>query len=60
MRKDSYTMNENINEENIWYLKKMLEVSEKDFAEGRYYTHEQVKNMLKNRTHADKMVSACV
>lgn len=46
--------------EEVWYLKKMVELSEKDFAEGRTYTQEQVKEILKARRHANKVVTACV
>ncbi|MCQ2266128.1 MAG: hypothetical protein MJZ40_00270 [Bacteroidaceae bacterium] len=53
-------MTEKMSPETIWYLKKMLEISEKDFAEGRSYTHEQVKEMLKARKHEDQVVKACI
>lgn len=46
--------------ETVWYLKEMLAKSEKDFAEGRFYTHEQVKEMLKARRHESEMVTASV
>ena len=51
-----YTMAEKLKPEEVWYLKKMVELSEKDFAEGRTYTQEQVKEYLKARRHAGKVV----
>ena len=34
--------------------------SDKDFAENKTYTHDQVKEMLKARRHENKMVTACL
>ena len=53
-------MADKLKPEEVWYLKKMIELSEKDFAEGRTYTQEQVKEYLKARRHAGKVVTACV
>lgn len=53
-------MTETMNSETIWYLKEMVARSEKDFVEGRTYSHDAVKEMLKARRHEDKMVTACV
>lgn len=46
--------------EEIWYLKKMVELSEKDFAEGKTYTQNQVKEFLKARRDGSKVVTACI
>lgn len=46
--------------ETIWYLKEMVARSDKDFAEGKFYTHEQVMEMLKTRKNENKVVTACV
>ena len=46
--------------ENAWYLMQMMAKSDKDFAEGRTYTHEQVKDMLKARRNENKVVAACI
>lgn len=51
-------MAEELKPEEVWYLKKMLELSEKDFAEGRTFTQEQVKDYLKARRDASKVVTA--
>lgn len=53
-------MAEKLNEETVWYLKKMMEMSDKDFAEERTYSHDQVKEMLKARRHESEMVTACI
>lgn len=53
-------MAENMTPETVWFLKKMTAKSEKDFAEGKVYTHEQVKEMLKTRRYEDKVVAACL
>lgn len=50
-------MTDKLKPEEIWFLKKMTELSEKDFAEGKTYTQEQVKDFLNARRHADKMVA---
>lgn len=39
-------MEEKMTPETIWYLKEMVARSDKDFAEGKFYTHEQVMEML--------------
>lgn len=55
-----YTMAEKLKPEEVWYLNKMVELSEKDFAEGRTYTQDEVKEFLKARRHASKVVTARV
>lgn len=53
-------MAEKLKPEEVWYLNKMVELSEKDFAEGRTYTQDEVKEFLKARRHASKVVTARV
>ncbi|MCQ2254326.1 MAG: hypothetical protein MJZ29_02430 [Bacteroidaceae bacterium] len=53
-------MEEKMTPETIWYLKEMVAKSDKEFAEGKFYTHEQVMEMLKARKNEDKVVTACV
>ena len=53
-------MAENMTPETVWYLKEMMRRSEKDFAEGNTYSHDQVKDMLKARRNENKVVAACV
>ena len=48
-------MEEKMTPETIWFLKEMVAKSDKDFAEGKCYTHEQVLDMLKNRKNEDKV-----
>ena len=40
-------MIEKMTSENAWFLKEMMSKSDKDFAENKTYTHDQVKEMLK-------------
>lgn len=53
-------MTETMTPETVWFLKEMTARSEKDFAEGKVYSHEQVKEMLKARRHEAQMVAACL
>ena len=53
-------MTETMTPETVWFLKEMTARSEKDFTEGKVYSHEQVKEMLKARRHEDQMVAACL
>lgn len=53
-------MTEKMTSETTWYLKEMMAKSDKDFAENKTYTHDQVKEMLKARRHENKMVTACL
>lgn len=53
-------MVEKLNEETIWYLKKMVELGENAVTEGKTYSHEEVKALIKARHHEDCLVSACV
>ena len=53
-------MTEKMTSETTWYLKEMMAKSDKDFAENKIYTHDQVKEMLKARRHENKMVTACL
>lgn len=53
-------MAEKLKPEEVWYLNKMVELSEKDFAEGRTYTQDEVKVFLKARRNASKVVTARV
>lgn len=46
--------------ETVWFLKEMVAKSERDFSEGKVYSHEQVKEMLKTRRHENQVVAACV
>lgn len=55
-----FDMAEILTPEAVWFLKEMTAKSEKDFAEGRVFSHEQVKEMLKTRRHGDQVVAACV
>ena len=38
-----------------WFLGQMVAQSQKDFEEGRVYTHEEVKRMLRQRRHEDTL-----
>lgn len=42
--------------ENEWFLRKMIESSEKALSEGKLYTHNEVKEMLKQRRHGNRLV----
>lgn len=53
-------MPETMSPETAWFLKKMVEKSEDDFALGKTYSHDEVKEMLKARRYEDKMVTACL
>lgn len=50
-------MEDKLKPEEVWYLKKMMELSEKALAEGKTYTHEEVKSLIKARLH-DNYVAA--
>lgn len=49
-------MQDSLPKEELWYLERMISQSEKDFAEGRVYTHDDVKQMLKARKHDNHVV----
>lgn len=53
-------MTEKLNEETVWYLKKMMEIGEKALTEGKTYTNEEVKNLIKARYHEGHLVRASV
>lgn len=53
-------MAETMTPETIWFLKEMTAKSDRDFAEGKVYSHEQVKEMLKTRRNENQVVAACV
>lgn len=53
-------MTEKLNEETVWYLKKMMELGEKAISEGKTYTHEEVKSIIKARFHENNVVTTCV
>lgn len=53
-------MTEKLNEETVWYLKKMMEIGEKALTEGKTYTNEEVKAIIKARYHEGRLVGACV
>lgn len=46
--------------ENKWFLEKMIEISENAFAEGKTFSHEEVKEMLKLRRNENRLVAASV
>lgn len=47
-------MAENLNPETVWYLKKMMELGEKSLAEGKIYSHEEVKALIKSRNNENR------
>lgn len=51
---------ETMTPETIWFLKKMTARSEKDFEEGKTYSHKQVKEMLKTRRNGNKEIATCL
>ncbi|MCQ2243102.1 MAG: hypothetical protein MJZ32_02470 [Bacteroidaceae bacterium] len=54
-------MEEKLTPETVWYLKKMLEIGEKAISEGKTYTHEEVKALIKSRYHHESNLAAtCV
>lgn len=52
-------MTEKLNEETVWFLKQMVERAEKDLSEGKVYTHEEVKSLIRAKFHEDNVVTAC-
>lgn len=54
-------MEEKLTPETVWYLKKMLEIGEKAISEGKTYTHEEIKALIKSRYHHESNLAAtCV
>lgn len=53
-------MADRLKPEEVWYLKKMMELGEKDLAEGKTYTHEEVKSLIKARFHDNYVAATCV
>lgn len=45
--------------ETVWYLKKMMELGEKAISEGKTYTHEEVKSLIKARFHDSNVAATC-
>lgn len=44
-------MADKLDPETIWYLKRIVELGENSLAEGKFYTHEQVREKIKMRFH---------
>ena len=47
---------EGMTQEDLKYLYKIVELSEKDFAEGRVYTTDEVLERCKKRLYENRMV----
>ena len=58
--KKFYIMADKLRPEEVWYLKKMIEISENSLAEGKTYTHEEVKALMKARHNESHLITARV
>lgn len=52
-------MEDKLKPEEVWYLKKMVELSERSLVEGKTYTHEEVKAIMRARHNESHLVTAC-
>lgn len=53
-------MADKLRPEEVWYLKKMIEISENSLAEGKTYTHKEVKALMKARHNESHLITARV